>query len=74
MEKVDILAGRWIRLEPLEEKHAMGLASAAAADPSLYRWSPVPQGIEAAKEYIQTALQWRAAGSALAFATVRIED
>jgi|SRR5664279_2610233 len=74
MEKTEILTGRYIRLEPLEEAHAEGLASAAALDISLYRWSPVPQGIKATEEYIQTALDLREAGSTLAFATIRIED
>lgn len=74
MEKTDILTGRTVRLEPLEEVHAVGLANAAATDRSLYRWSPVPQGLDETKEYIQTAVAWRTAGTALAFATIRIED
>ena len=74
MEKTETLTGRFVRLEPLEAVHVEGLASAAAADISLYRWSPVPQGLEEAKEYIQTALDLRASGSALAFATIRIAD
>jgi RimJ/RimL family protein N-acetyltransferase len=74
MENAEILTGKFIRLEPLEESHAEGLANAAAADSSLYAWSPVPQGIQAAKQYIQTALELQAAGSALAFATIRMAD
>ena len=74
MEKADILTGQYIRLEPLEKIHAAGLVVAAAGDISLYRWSPVPQGLKEAEAYIQTALDWREAGSALAFATIRIED
>ena len=72
MIKTETLTGKYIRLEALEESHAEGLVRAAAADISLYRWSPVPQGLKEAKKYIQTALDSRAAGSALAFATVRI--
>jgi RimJ/RimL family protein N-acetyltransferase len=34
----------------------------------------VPQGLEEAKKYIQTALEWRSEGSALAYANVRIAD
>lgn len=74
MEQANVLTGQYIRLEPLELIHAAGLAGAAAEDISLYRWSPVPQGIKEAEEYIQTALAWRAADSALAFAIIRIED
>jgi RimJ/RimL family protein N-acetyltransferase len=68
------LQGKHIRLEPLSHRHADGLAAASAADPSLYQWSPVPQGIVEALKYIDTALAWSEAGRALAFAIVRIED
>jgi len=69
-----VLAGRDILLEPLAHRHADGLVAAAAADPSLYQWSPVPQGLVAAKSYIDTALAWQNAGSAVPFATVRVGD
>lgn len=69
-----MLEGSTIRLEPLEDSHADGLVAAAAADPSLYRWSPVPQGKAAANGYITTALIWRDAGTALPFAIIRRED
>jgi RimJ/RimL family protein N-acetyltransferase len=68
------LFGRYVRLEPLELRHAEGLAGASAVDPSLYQWSPVPQGTAEAAKYIETALAWREAGTALAFATVRLRD
>jgi RimJ/RimL family protein N-acetyltransferase len=66
-----ILTGSHIRLEPLNLRHADGLAAAAAGDPSLYRWSPVPQGIGAAAIYIDTALALRDAGTGMPFAIVR---
>ena len=69
-----ILQGRHVRLEPLELRHAEGLATASAADPSLYQWSPVPRGEPEATQYINTALEWYAAGKAVSFATVRISD
>jgi RimJ/RimL family protein N-acetyltransferase len=69
-----VLSGRQIRLEPLEPRHAEGLAAAAADDPSLYQWSPVPQGRNAAGGYIETALAERDAGTALPFAIIRIEN
>ncbi len=71
---MSILKDEHIRLEPLERRHADGLAVAAAAEPSLYRWTPVPQGAAEAKEYINTALAWQDAGTALAFAIVRNAD
>ncbi|HEY4973491.1 MAG TPA: GNAT family protein [Steroidobacteraceae bacterium] len=69
-----VLSGAQVRLEPLEHRHTNGLVAAAAADPSLYLWSPVPQGIGETARYIDTALAWRAAGSALPFAIVRADD
>jgi N-acetyltransferase len=69
-----LLHGKYVRLEPLERHHAEGLAAAAAADPSLYQWSPVPQGESEAGKYIDTALAWRDAGTAVPFATVRVDD
>jgi RimJ/RimL family protein N-acetyltransferase len=69
-----VLPGRYIRLEPLAQGHRDGLATAAAADPSLYQWSPVPQGHAETSRYIDTALSWRDAGSAVPFAIVRAGD
>lgn len=68
------LEGKHIRLEPLEYQHMDGLVAAAASDRDLYRWSPVPQGKAEASAYINTALAWRDAGTAVPFAIVRIED
>ncbi|MFZ0744151.1 MAG: GNAT family protein [Terracidiphilus sp.] len=68
------LEGGSIRLEPLEPSHVDGLVAAAAADPALYQWSPVPQGREQATNYIAIALSWRDAGTALPFAIIRRED
>jgi RimJ/RimL family protein N-acetyltransferase len=69
-----VLVGRYVWLEPLAHRHVDGLVAAAAADPSLYRWSPVPQGKRAAIRYVDTALAWRDAGSALPFAILRVAD
>jgi len=68
------LPGSHIRLEPLAHRHVDGLASAAASDPSLYQWSPVPQGKVEATTYVDTALAWRDAGTAVPFAIVRLND
>jgi RimJ/RimL family protein N-acetyltransferase len=68
------LTGSYIRLEPLDHRHIDGLVAASAVDPSLYRWSPVPQGKADAIRYVETALRLREAGTAVPFATVRIED
>jgi len=65
-----VFQGKQIHLDPLELKHAAALAEASAGDPELYRWSPVPQGEEEARAYIETALAWRDAGTALPFVIV----
>ncbi len=69
-----VLAGRHVRLEPLNLRHVDGLVAAAAGDRSLYQWSPVPQGEAEATQYINTALAWWDAGSALPFAIVQMKD
>src|SRR5207245_281755 len=69
-----VLHGTHIRLEPLERRHVDGLAAASAGDASLYRWSPVPPGKEEAARYVETALAWRDAGSAVPFAIRCVED
>jgi RimJ/RimL family protein N-acetyltransferase len=68
------LRGSHIRLEPLSLAHLDGLVAASSGDPALYQWSAVPIGRDAVLRYIETALAWREAGTALAFATVRIAD
>jgi RimJ/RimL family protein N-acetyltransferase len=69
-----VLEGKHIRLEPLHHGHVDGLVAAAAADPSLYQWSPVPLGKAEAITYIDTALAWAASGTAVPFATIRVDD
>jgi RimJ/RimL family protein N-acetyltransferase len=69
-----VLRGGHVRLEPLDHSHVDGLVSAAALDPSLYQWSPVPQGKVEAASYVDTALSWRNAGSAVPFVILRMKD
>jgi RimJ/RimL family protein N-acetyltransferase len=68
------LSGAHVRLEPLAIDHLDGLLAASAVDPSLYQWSATPVGRDAVSRYIETALAWREAGKAVAFATVRVAD
>lgn len=68
------LSGAHIDLEPLDRVHMDGLAAASAVDPSLYQWSPVPQGRAEASAYIEAAIGWRAAGTAVPFAILRKAD
>jgi RimJ/RimL family protein N-acetyltransferase len=69
-----LLEGQHVRLEPLQRWHARGLAEASSGDPSLYRWSPIPQGEAEALAYIETALAQRDAGVTAPFAVLRIRD
>ena len=65
------LEGAHVRLEPLNACHVDGLVAAATSDRPLYQWSPVPQGPVEAAKYIETALSWKKAGTAMPFAIVR---
>jgi len=69
-----VLRGKHIRLEPLERRHVDGLVAAAGDDAELYQWSLVPRGQDAATHYVDTALAWCDAGSAVPFAIVRVSD
>jgi len=68
------LQGRYVRLEPLTHRHIDGLVSAAAEDPSLYQWSPVPQGKLEATQYVDAGLAWLEAGKAVPFAIVALDN
>lgn len=68
-----VLSGRYVRLEPLAHRHIDGLVLAAESDPSLYQWSPVPQGNAETRKYVETALAWQDAGTAVPFATVLVD-
>jgi RimJ/RimL family protein N-acetyltransferase len=69
-----VLSGKYIRLEPLDYRHIDDLVTAAAVDPTLYQWSPVPQGKGAATKYVNTAIAWCDAGTAVPFAIIRLQD
>ena len=68
------LQGQKIRLEPLDLRHVDGLAAASSSNRDLYRWSPVPSGKTGATRYVEIALEWQNAGTAVPFAIVRASD
>jgi RimJ/RimL family protein N-acetyltransferase len=71
------LTGTHVRLEPLELHHIPGLLKAAASaqtDPALYAWTFIPRTQSEAERYVDTAIEWREAGTAVPFATIRIAD
>lgn len=64
-----VLSGRSVRLEPLSLAHVAGLA-AVGLDAEIWRWSPEPLESEAdVRRYVETALAWQRAGTAVPFAT-----
>jgi RimJ/RimL family protein N-acetyltransferase len=68
------LRGKTIRLEPLSHEHIEALVAASGLDPSLYKWSPVPQGKDEATKYVKTALAWQDEGTSVPFAIVRLRS
>lgn len=69
------LSGHHVRLEPLQLQHVDALLAAAETeDPELYRWTIVPRDRLSMTSYIEKALAWREAGSAIPFATLRASD
>jgi RimJ/RimL family protein N-acetyltransferase len=68
------LTGRFVRLEPLTEAHFEALAK-YAYEPGIFRWFPVQANTpEALRTNIRGALDAQKAGTALPFATVRLND
>ena len=69
------LSGKHVRLVPLELQHVDALLAAAENDdPELYRWTIVPRDRAGMTSYIEKALAWREAGTAIPFATTRASD
>jgi N-acetyltransferase len=68
------LDGRHVRLEPLSREHVDALTEASAEGGALYQWSLVPVGREAVERYVETAIAWRDAGTAMPFVTLRKAD
>ena len=66
------LEGRFVRLEPLSERHVAALAAAAGEDRRTYQWTTAPDGVAQTTTYVREALAMVTAGEQLAFATVRI--
>ena len=64
------LEGRHVRLEPLSREHKSQLAM-VALDPELWRFTPTQiHSNDDLDAYIETALSWQKAGTAIPFATV----
>src|SRR5687767_14930633 len=68
------LAGRTVRLEPMQAHHVDALAEAAAEDRATYHWTFVPDGRDAMAAYVATALDGREQDLFTPFVTVRTDD
>jgi N-acetyltransferase len=67
-----ILEGTHVRLEPLTLAHLDALCE-VGLDDDLWRFFPKPvRSREGMQDYMQTALQWQADGSAIPFVTVEL--
>lgn len=64
------LEGTHVRLEPLGLHHVDALA-AAARDPRIWEFaSAIIRGDDEARKYVETAISWQSAGTAVPFATI----
>jgi len=68
------LQGKHVRLVPLSLDHLDDLVRVAAGPRETYRLTTVPEGAEAMRKYVETALSLRDAGFAVPFATARLAD
>lgn len=70
-----MLAGRHVRLEPLERRHLPALV-AAARDPEIFRWFLTPPLSDEAEmaRWVEGGLTAQTAGTEVAWATVRAAD
>jgi len=70
-----VLAGRLVRLEPLEARHAEGLLAALTVDPDeAFPFIAVPRDREALERWLAEALALAAEGRAVPFATCAAAD
>jgi len=69
-----VLAGRFVRLEPIALEHVPALAAAAAVDRSTFNWTPVPDGEAEFRANVEQVIAERAANRRLAFATIRLDE
>lgn len=61
-----------VRLEPLALHHIPALLAAATEDRSTYGWTHVPDGEQAMRAYVETALTLAEAAEAVPFATIDV--
>jgi hypothetical protein len=62
-----VLRGQTVELRPLSATDVVALAAAAAESRQQYRYTRVPDGVEEARSYIETALADQEAGRRMPF-------
>ena len=67
-----VLEGRLVRLEPLDQRHAAGLAAAAAQSRDSYRYTWVPSTLGEASDYIEQQHARAAAGTLAPYAQIDV--
>lgn len=67
------LSGEHVVLDPLTAEHAAELAAAAGGDRSSFRWTTVPDGIDAARTYVAHLLDQQARGEVAAYVQRRTD-
>jgi RimJ/RimL family protein N-acetyltransferase len=68
------LTGNLVRLELIDAHHLQGLSAAANEDRERFRFTEVPQTLDAMSGYIRDLRAQRDTGASLAFAQVRVAD
>lgn len=71
---VEVLEGRFVRLEALDHSHVPGLVAAADEDRTAYGYTSVPDGLAAMSRYVAKLCSARIAGEAVPFTQVRRSD
>lgn len=70
MTAFPVLEGEVVRLEPLEPRHAQGLATSADGDRASYSYTWVPSGTQDALKYVAEVLRERDRGAVVPFAVI----
>jgi RimJ/RimL family protein N-acetyltransferase len=69
-----VLAGAFVRLEPLGADHVSGLVAAGTEDRATYGWTPVPDTVPDMDAYVAKLIALRDKGTWYPFATRRLAD
>jgi RimJ/RimL family protein N-acetyltransferase len=73
-EDVPALIGERVRLEPLGDEHVDALVVTANAERDSYRFTSVPDSVDAMAAYVRELAELRDAGAAYAFAQIRMRN